>query len=233
MSRQRRVSEGQTLVEFALIAPLFVMMLVGIITLGIGVFYQQQVTNAAREAARFAALNSATAQCPTVPQLPYDPQGTYKPLSYTRCDRPENGWPRMTAAGRNVIFGLPANQIVIEACWSGYRSGGGSGSWDAAPPGTYDYGGTPITFSETDNVFVQCSIGGVDPTAASGSIPCSPGIATTDQASAASEAVGRPVGNRITAYACYVWNPPMAGFLLIPEAVTLRGVVTEAIQRQQ
>lgn len=233
MPRIRRDLRGQTLVEFALIAPLFVMMLVGIITLGIGVFYQQQVTNAAREAARFAALNSATAQCPTVPQLPFDPQGTYKPLTYTRCDRPEAGWPRMTAAGRRVVFGLPANQIIIEACWSGYRAGGGSGAWDAAPPGTYDYGGTPVTFSTTDHVFAQCSIGGQDPTTASSSISCNNAIPTSDQASAISETVGRPVANTVTAYACYVWSPPMAGFLLIPESVVLRGVITEAIQRQQ
>jgi len=228
-----RSENGQTLVEMALVTPLLVMVLVGIITLGIGVFYQQQVTNAAREAARFAAINSATAQCPTVPNLPYDPQGTYKPLSYVRCDRPENGWPRMTAAGREKIFGLLTTDVLIEACWSGYRADGGSGAWDAAPPGTYDFGGTPVTFSSTDNVFVQCSIGGVDPTASSSGIGCTGGIATTDQASAISEAAGRPVANTVTAYACYVWQPPMAGFLLIPETVILRAVITEAIQRQQ
>ena len=100
----RSSARGQALVEFGLVAPLFIMVLTGIITFGIGVFYQQQLTNAAREAARYAAIHSATAQCPTVPNLPYDPQGTYKPLSYARCDRPENGWPFMTAAGRNATL---------------------------------------------------------------------------------------------------------------------------------
>ena len=56
---------GQTLVEFALIAPLLFLVVSGIITLGIGVFYQQQLANAAREAARYAAIHSATSQCPT------------------------------------------------------------------------------------------------------------------------------------------------------------------------
>lgn len=229
-SRTRR---GQTMVELALVLPLFVMVIVGIITLGIGVFYQQQLTNAAREAARFAAINSATAQCPTVPRLPFDPLGTYKPLTYVRCDRPEAGWPRMTAAGREAIFGMPASAVRIAACWSGYRSGGGSGDWDARPPGTYEISGTPVTVSPLENVFRQCLIGGVDPTTQSGSIGCSAGISTTDQASAISEATGRPVANTVTAYACYVWRPPMAGFLVIPETVTLRAVITEAIQRQQ
>ena len=53
------------MVEFALVAPLFILTLVGIITFGAGVFYQQQLTNAAREAARYAAIHSATSQCPT------------------------------------------------------------------------------------------------------------------------------------------------------------------------
>lgn len=221
------------MVEMALVTPLFAMVLVGIITLGIGVFYQQQITNAAREAARFAAINSATAQCPTVPRLPYDPMGSYRPLSYTRCDRPENGWPRMTAAGRSAIFGMPDAAVRISACWSGYRDGGGGGDWDAAPPGTYDYGGTPVTVSATEHVFVQCQIDGVDPTTNSADIGCASGMPTTDQASAISEATGRHVANTVTAYACYVWSPPMAGFLLIPDSVTLRAVITEAIQRQQ
>ena len=58
-------SRGHTLVEFALIAPMLILMLMGIVTLGTGVFYQQQLTNAAREAARYAAIHSATSQCPT------------------------------------------------------------------------------------------------------------------------------------------------------------------------
>ena len=37
----------------------------------------------------------------------------------------------------------------------------------------------------------------------------------------------------MTAYACTVWRPPLAGFLLIPSEVTLRAVITEPIQRQQ
>ena len=43
----------------------------------------------------------------------------------------------------------------------------------------------------------------------------------------------RVVANRVTVYACYVWAPPMAGFLLIPTTVTFRAVISEPIQRQQ
>ena len=66
----RRSPRGQTLVETALVLPLFLMVVLGVIVLGIGLFYQQQITNAAREAARYAAIHSATADCPTSSWLP-------------------------------------------------------------------------------------------------------------------------------------------------------------------
>lgn len=222
--RRDRV-HGQTLVEFALILPLFVMVLTGIIVLGVGVFYQQQLTNAAREAARYASIHSATAQCPTVPRLPYNPQSS--PLSYNRCDRPEDGWPNMTGHARDAVFGLNRGAVQVSACWSGYRMDG-SGAYDAPPPNTYD---PPL--GEVHSTFTQCSIDGHDPTTSVDSIACSSGLATGDQASAISEAPGRVVANTVTAYACYIWRPPLAGFLLIPEVVTQRAVVTEPIERQQ
>src|SRR5688572_33319437 len=89
---------GQTMVELALIMPLFVMVLTGIIVFGIGVFYQQQISNAAREAARYAAIHSATALCPTEGNLqPASPPQTY-PL--TGCDTKALGWPQMTSGAR-------------------------------------------------------------------------------------------------------------------------------------
>lgn len=217
---------GQALVEFALIAPLFVMVVSGIIIIGIGIFYQQQITNAAREGARFAAVSSATAQCPVAGS--YDPSSP--PLSYPTpggCDRKVDGWPRLTAHARSVIVGMDRSAIQVSACWSGYRLNDATGPIDAPPPGTYDVLGA-IT-----SVFVQCSIDGQDPTVASANIRCQSGLPTTDQASSISESPGRIVANTVTVYTCYEWRPPLAGFLLLPETVTLRAVITEAIQRQQ
>src|SRR6266566_4373984 len=108
--RVRRPSEhrfdgrGQALVEFALVFPLFVLLLMAIITFGLYVFYNQQLQNAAREAARFAAVNSSTAQCPVVSRI--NPIGPLLPGGgpagpYSRCDAPELGWPKMTAAARS------------------------------------------------------------------------------------------------------------------------------------
>lgn len=219
-----RTGRGQALVELAMVMPLFTMVLLGVVTLGIGVFYQHQLTNAAREAARYAGIHSATAQCPVVPSL--DPASP--PLTYTRCDRPEDGWPLMTAHARAAVFGINRNSVQISACWSGYQTP--TGAPDAPPPGTYDISGVPTTI---DSVFVQCHMDGQDPTTGTSGIRCQSGLPTTDQASAISEAEGRPVANTVTAYACYTWQPPLAGFLLIPTQLTMRAVITEAIERQQ
>ena len=242
--RHRRQQRGQALVELALIFPLFVMVLIGIITLGIGVFYQQQVANAAREAARYASIHSGTALCPTVSWLDpddEDPVGSgnlgahaaYIPESYTRfCDRPEDSWPKMTAAGQRLVFGLESSAVNIAACWSGYRIkdgfGNPTGSFDAPPPGAYDFG-------TIDSGWAACTIDGADPSQDPAAIGCNAFLAATtiDQASSLSEGAGRVLANVVTAYACYEWAPPMAGFLLIPDTVTLRAVVSEPIERQQ
>jgi hypothetical protein len=225
---------GQTMVELALVFPLFVMLLFGIVILGIGVFYQQQLTNAAREAARYASVHSATAAEPTVSKL--DPKdgalGAYKPLSYVEYDRPSESWPHMTAAARSLVFGLDARAINVAACWSGYIDNA-TGQFDAPPDGLeVDISGTTVTY---DTIFTRCTIDGRDPSTDSNRIACNNTLASTtvDYASDMSEGTGKPVANTVTAYACYTWSPPLAGFLLIPSTVTLRAVITEPIERQQ
>jgi hypothetical protein len=216
------------MVELALVLPLLLMVLVGIMVFGIGVFYNQQLSNAAREAARFASIHSATAICPTEGSIP--PQSPPESYPFTGCDSKALGWPFMTAHARAATFGLNRADVHIAACWSGYWLNAPPHpvpAGDAPPPGTYDVIGT------IDSSFRQCGINGVDPTQSTAGIGCADGLPTTDQASAISETKERKVANTVTAYACYIWTPPMAGFLLIPATVTLRAVATEAIERQQ
>jgi TadE-like protein len=237
-NRPGRSHSGQAMVEFALILPLFVSVLLGVIVLGILVFYNQQLTNATREAARFASVHSATAQCSVVSTL--DPAGAGltstdpitghtaawgAPTSYARCDRAP--WPQMAAYGRSQVFGLNTSAVYFSACWSGYRT---LTQYDAPPPGTYIINGNSTVI---DSSWTPCSIGGSDPTANASAIACSSGLATVDTASDISEGQGRIAANRVTVYACYQWSPPGAGFLLIPQTITLRAVISEPIQRQQ
>jgi hypothetical protein len=57
MIRRHDKSRGQTLVEFALILPIFLLVLMGILDLGRAVYYSSTLSNAAREAARQAIVD--------------------------------------------------------------------------------------------------------------------------------------------------------------------------------
>jgi len=235
MRRQRSAHSrgGQALVEFALVFPLFLLLLLSIIVFGLFVFYSQQLENGAREAARYAAIHSSTAQCPTVSQI--SPVLTNRNgNTYSRCDAPEGGWTRMTAAARSNIWGVAPNQVALTACWSGLNDQQVPPNADALP-------------SDPNAVFVDCTMGGVNPKTSPELLPCP---ATTlkssypyDSAKAdgddkASDIAVAPGNNTaypttVTVYTCFLWTPPMAGFVFIPNQITLRAVVTEALQRQQ
>jgi hypothetical protein len=215
---------GQALTEFALVFPLFLLVLFSLIVMGLYVFYNQQLAGAAREAARYAAIHSSTAQCPTVSSL--DPIGSNRAASYFRCDAPENGWKRMIGAGRASIWGMAPDLVRVSACWSGHVSP--TGEPDALP--------------EPPNTFTPCRIGGLDPASQLSSMPCPPPAKVVsgtsdasgdDKASSLAFANGRHYQTSVTLYACFDWRPPMAGFLLVPQQITLRAVVTEVLQRQQ
>jgi Flp pilus assembly protein TadG len=55
--RRRGAGRGQALVEFALVMPIFILLLVAIFDLGRAVFAFNTLTNAAREGARMAIVN--------------------------------------------------------------------------------------------------------------------------------------------------------------------------------
>jgi hypothetical protein len=223
--RLRRRSRGQALLEFALVFPIFFLLLMFVIVLGLYVFYNQQLENAAREGARYAAVHSTTAQCPTVSRL--DPSGPNKPNSYFRCDAPEDGWPRMVGAAKSKVWGMNTNGVSVAACWSGYIDG--SSNADAMP--------------SSPNTFTNCTINRVDPRNHPNDLGCpapSTIAGTTvlkadgdDKASSLAFANGLAYPTTVTVYACYRWTPPLSGFLFVPSTITLRAVITEAMQRQQ
>ena len=59
--RRRHGDRGQSLVEFSLVIPLFLLLLIAVFDLGRGVFAYNTLTNAAREGARMAIVNQDTA----------------------------------------------------------------------------------------------------------------------------------------------------------------------------
>jgi Flp pilus assembly protein TadG len=57
LRRPERRTRGQGLVEFALVFPIFIVLVMGIVDLGLSVFAYNSITNAAREGARLAIVN--------------------------------------------------------------------------------------------------------------------------------------------------------------------------------
>ena len=51
-----RINKGQSLVEFALVLPMLLLLLMGIFDLGRAVYYFSTISNAANEAARYGAI---------------------------------------------------------------------------------------------------------------------------------------------------------------------------------
>ena len=233
----RAAGRGQTLVETALVLPVFLMLVLGLIVLGIGLFYQQQITNAAREAARYAAIHSATATCPTSSRL--DPNPGMVPVDSTGLISAEcaggqptgsalTSWPNMQAHGRDRAgFGFDESALHFSACWSGYKDG-----LQSPPDPVHD--APAFQADGTANVWDACTIGGVDPAANAGDLTCPPPLTTVGDDTASNLAVSSlSTANQVTVYACYAWQPPLAGFLLIPDTVTLRATVSESLQHQR
>jgi Flp pilus assembly protein TadG len=61
MMNRHRDSRGQSMVEFALILPVFVLLLVGILDVGRAVYSYNTINNAAREGARWAIVDQTVA----------------------------------------------------------------------------------------------------------------------------------------------------------------------------
>jgi hypothetical protein len=135
----------------------------------------------------------------------------------------------MTAHVRGSVSGLSASALHVSACWSGHWTKDSLGNWA-------DYDALPReqVAPFAPNPFRQCTVGGVDPRLAAGSLPCPAPITTAadDMASSLSTSTDG-TANQVTVYACYEWQPPLSGFLFIPPSITLRAVVTEALQYQQ
>jgi hypothetical protein len=96
---------GQALVEFALVAPIFFLLLFGVIEAGRFVSYSELLNGATRDGARYAIVNGANSlTCPTGPPAPGSPA----------CDT--DGSDVRDAVRRSAIALLPA-ALTVTAAW--------------------------------------------------------------------------------------------------------------------
>jgi hypothetical protein len=105
VTRRRPRSRGQSLAEFALVAPLFFLLLFGIIEAGRFIFYYETLNNATREGARYAIVNGYRSFSPTGPAdgTPYD------------TDDPTGE--DVVAKVRSAAIGMVGDQIIVDRCW--------------------------------------------------------------------------------------------------------------------
>ncbi len=70
--RSRTTHKGQTLVEFALILPIFLFLLVVIFDFGRAIYYYNAIHNAAREGARYGVIHPNISDYPAIEQRAID-----------------------------------------------------------------------------------------------------------------------------------------------------------------
>jgi Flp pilus assembly protein TadG len=98
-SRRRRSRRGQALVEFALVAPIFCLILFSIIEAGRFIFFYEVLNNAAREGARYAIVHGENSFDPTGP--PHDPSGA-----------------DVIARVRQAAFGVLGSGVTVTPTWT-------------------------------------------------------------------------------------------------------------------
>jgi hypothetical protein len=141
-------TRGQALVEFALILPVFVLLIVAIFDFGRVVWATTSVTNAAREAARYAIVHGGSPDnaCPVGPPG----QETVVPSPSPDCPFPSPSKESI----RDVVddFAIAGGgPIVVAVCYGDGCSGDTDTTNADGDPATNERG-TPVTVSVTTSV---------------------------------------------------------------------------------
>jgi hypothetical protein len=162
----RSSARGQTLVEFALLLPMLLMMLVGVFDLGRVVFANDTVSNAAREAARFAIVHggSSFTDCPVGPPGP----DTVIPPASPACPYPSPSKEAIREVARSWAIAA-GHSIVVEVCY-GIDCTGDTDTLNGDGEAATNERGTPVTVTVRSTVSMAVPpIFGFDPFEVSGS----------------------------------------------------------------
>ncbi len=113
-TRRRPRSTGQALVEFALVAPIFFLLLFSIIEGGRFVLYYQALNNATREGARYAIVHGSNSSCPSgrMPPGVSPPGGCY--------DEPGAN---VVQRVKDAAFGLLGSSVTVTPTWGALGNG--------------------------------------------------------------------------------------------------------------
>jgi hypothetical protein len=138
-------ARGQALAEFALVIPIFLVIFLAIFDLGRVVWANNALSNAAREAARFAIVHggSKTTACPVGPPGP----DTLIPAASARCPYPSPSKQSIidTALQHAVAAGTGT---TVTVCYGANCSG------NTDSPGATNVRGTSVTVTVSSDVSV-------------------------------------------------------------------------------
>lgn len=125
--RRPRMSRGQALVEFALVAPVFFLLLFAIIEGGRFIFFYQTLNNATREGARYAIVHGSNSSCPSGDMPPgIDPPGG--------CyDQPGDN---VRQRVKDAAFGILGPTVDVDPVWGPLGNGREA---DVTVSATYTY----------------------------------------------------------------------------------------------
>ena len=104
----RRRSRGQALAEFALVAPIFFLLLFGIIEGGRFILYYQALNNAVREGARYAIVHGSRSSCPSGPME----AGIPAPACYDAAGA------KVVQKVKDTAFGTLGTSVVVSPSWA-------------------------------------------------------------------------------------------------------------------
>jgi hypothetical protein len=141
----RSSSMGQGLAEFALVIPIFLIVFLAIFDLGRVVWANNALSNAAREAVRFAIVHggSPTTPCPVGPPGPK----TKIPPASTDCPYPAPS--KQAIVDTALQYAIAAGTgTTVTVCYGA----GCVGNTDSA--GATDVRGTPVTVVVSSNIAV-------------------------------------------------------------------------------
>lgn len=100
---------GQALVEFALVAPIFILTLLCIVEFGRAVYSAQMLHNAAREGARYAIVHGSASFCPSGPM----PGG-----QTNACDPNAENVKQVVKDFASGIVGSDPADFIVTVCWT-------------------------------------------------------------------------------------------------------------------
>lgn len=105
-------SRGQAMVEFAIIFPVFILLLVGMFDFGRVVWVNNTLATAAREAARYAIVHGSKSTCPVGPAAP----NTQIPVASTACPYPSPSRQGIKDVAQKWAAGTSAS-VTVHVCY--------------------------------------------------------------------------------------------------------------------